>query len=240
MTQANGAWEKRSARTALMLTQEQMQRLNKAHAMLFGLGGVGSYAAEALARAGVGKITLVDADTVAESNCNRQLCALGSTIGRKKVDVVSARLLDINPEADICGIQAFYLPESPVEIPEDVAVVLDAIDTVSAKIHLAQTCWQRKLPMVSCMGMGNRFNPTQIRIGDVFATAGDPLCRIMRKELRKRGVEQLRCVYSVEPPYISPDNGKPGEQRPVTGSLPYVPSVGGLYLAYEAIRMILE
>lgn len=240
MTQANGVWEKRSARTALMLTQSQMQRLTKAHAMLFGLGGVGSYAAEALARAGVGKITLVDADIVAESNCNRQLCALSSTLGKKKVDVVLARLMDINPEADINGMQAFYLPDSPVEIPEDVTVVLDAIDTVSAKIHLTHTCWQRKLPIVSCMGMGNRFDPTQIRIGDLFATSGDPLCRIMRKELRKCGVGQLKCVYSVEPPFIRPDNGKPGEERPVTGSLPYVPSVGGLYLAYEAIRMILE
>lgn len=234
--------EQRLNRTALLLNEEQMEKLKNAHVMLLGLGGVGSYAAEALARGGVGKMTLVDNDDVAVSNLNRQLPALSSTVGRLKTDVVAQRLRDLAPDMELTAINAFYLPETPVEIPEDCTVVVDAIDTTSAKLHLAQVCQERGIAIVSCMGMGNRLDPTQIRIGDLYETSGCPLCRVMRHELRKRGISSLRCVYSVEPA-IQPRHGPDAETkgaRPAPGSVSFVPSVAGLYLAYEAIRMIAD
>ena len=185
----------RLQRTSLLLSPQQMERLQNAHVLLLGLGGVGSFAAEALCRAGIGTMTIVDNDTVAASNINRQLPALSSTVGLMKTQVMGERLRDIAPDMRLIGINAFYLPESPVEIPEDCDVVVDAIDTVSAKIDLAVRCQERGIPLVSCMGMGNRLDPTRIRIGDLFETTGCPLCRVMRRELRKRGVPRLRCVY---------------------------------------------
>ena len=235
--------EERLKRMALLMDEIQMEKLKNAHVMLLGLGGVGSYAAEALARAGVGKMTIVDNDDVAVSNLNRQLPALASTIGRAKTDVVGERLRDIAPDLELREINAFYLPDAPVPIPEDCTVVVDAIDTTSAKLHLAQTCMERGISIVSCMGMGNRLDPTKIVIGDIFETTSCPLCRVMRRELRKRGVPALRCVYSTEEaivPRMQPDSETKGSGRPAPGSVSFVPSVAGLYLAYEAIRMITE
>ena len=234
--------EQRLNRTALLLNDQQMEKLRSAHVLLLGLGGVGSYAAEALARGGVGKMTIVDNDDVAVSNLNRQLPALSSTIGRMKTDVVAERLRDLAPDLELTAVNAFYLPETPVEIPEDCTLVVDAIDTTSAKLHLAQVCKERNIPLISCMGMGNRLDPTQIRIGDIYETSGCPLCRVMRHELRKRGISQLRCVYSVEPA-ITPTHGPDAETkgtRPAPGSVSFVPSVAGLYLAYEAIRILAQ
>lgn len=237
--------DERLKRTALLLPPEAMERLREAHVMLLGLGGVGSYAAEALARSGVGRLTLVDHDQVSPSNLNRQLPALESTVGRLKTDVMLERLKDAAPDLALEKIDAFYLPETPVPIPEGCNVAVDAIDTVGAKLHLAQTCEGMGVKLVSCMGMGNRLDPTQIRIGDIYETSGCPLCRVMRHELRKRGVNALRCVYSVEKALtpIAPE-GVEAEQkgigRAAPGSVSVVPSVAGLYLAYEALRMILE
>jgi tRNA threonylcarbamoyladenosine dehydratase len=233
------ARERRLARTALLLTPEQLERLRLAHVMLFGLGGVGSYAAEALVRAGIGTLTLVDADTVQESNLNRQLCALHSTLGQSKALVEQARLQDIAPDAKTEALVAFHLPGSPVTIPQDVDFVADAVDTVAAKLDIAQTCHERGLPLISCMGMGNRFDPTQIRIGDVFATRNDPLCRVMRRELRKRGIDRLRCVYSEEPAFERERTPEEAHTRKLApGSLAYVPSVAGLYMAYEIVSTL--
>ena len=232
--------EMRLNRTALLLNEEQMERLKNAHVMLLGLGGVGSYAAEALARGGVGKMTIVDNDEVAVSNLNRQLPALSSTVGMLKTEVVSRRLRDLAPDLELEAVNAFYLPETPVPVPEDCTLVVDAIDTTSAKLHLAQLCQERGIPLISCMGMGNRLDPTQIRIGDIYETSGCPLCRVMRHELRRRGISALRCVYSVEPA-LTPHHGLDAENkgsRPAPGSVSFVPSVAGLYLAYEAIRQI--
>lgn len=234
--------EQRLNRTALLLSEEQMEKLKNAHVMLLGLGGVGSYAAEALARGGVGKMTIVDNDDVAVSNLNRQLPALASTIGRLKTDVVAERIRDLAPDLELTAVTAFYLPEAPVAIPADCTVVIDAIDTTSAKLHLAQLCQERGIPLISCMGMGNRLDPTQIRIGDIYETTGCPLCRVMRHELRKRGIPSLRCVYSTEPavtPRHTPDSENKGS-RPAPGSVSFVPSVAGLYLAYEAIRIVTD
>ena len=233
--------EQRLNRTALLLSEDQMERLKNAHVMLLGLGGVGSYAAEALARGGVGEMTIVDNDDVSISNLNRQLPALASTVGRLKTDVVAKRLMDIAPDMKLHVVNAFYLPETPVPVPDNCSVVVDAIDTTSAKLHLAQVCQQRNIPLISCMGMGNRLDPTQIRIGDIYETTGCPLCRVMRHELRKRGILSLRCVYSLEPaiqPHHGPDAETKGAGRPAPGSVSFVPSVAGLYLAYEAMRMI--
>lgn len=220
----------RLERTALLLSPAQMERLEHAHVMLFGLGGVGGHAAEALARGGVGKLTLVDHDVVSPSNLNRQLAALESTVGRPKAQVLSARLRDAAPDAEIVAVEAFYLPESPVPIPQDVSVVVDAIDTVSAKLHLAQTCYERGIPLISCMGMGNRLDPTLIRVGDIFETSGCPLCRVVRQGLRKRNIPSLRCVYSLEPAI--------GTGGRLPGSVSFVPPVAGLFLAAEAVRLI--
>lgn len=233
----------RLQRTSLLLSPQQMERLQNAHVLLLGLGGVGSFAAEALCRAGIGTMTIVDNDTVAASNINRQLPALSSTVGLMKTQVMGERLRDIAPDMRLIGINAFYLPKSPVEIPEDCDVVVDAIDTVSAKIDLAVRCQERGIPLVSCMGMGNRLDPTRIRIGDLFETTGCPLCRAMRRELRKRGVTRLRCVYSLETA-LTPKNTAHAETkatgRVAPGSVSYVPSVAGLYLAYTAVNLLLE
>lgn len=233
--------KQRLNRSELLLTEEQLVKLKNAHILLLGLGGVGSYAAEAAARAGVGRMTIVDSDEVSVSNLNRQLPALSSTIGRKKTEVMAQRLRDAAPDMELTVINQFYLPDDPVEIPEDCSLVLDAIDTISSKLHLAQRCAERGIPLVSCMGMGNRLNPTLIRIGDIFETSGCPLCRVMRRELRKRGIEKLRCVYSVEEamvPNASENAETKGEGRIAPGSVSFVPSVAGLYMVYEAVRIL--
>ncbi len=232
--------EERLRRMAALLSHEQMEKLQAAHVMVFGLGGVGGYAAEALARAGVGRLTLVDGDTVAASNLNRQLAALSSTVGASKAEVTRLRLQDAAPDALIEAVPAFYLPDNPLPIPAACDAVLDAVDMVTAKLHLATTCRRLQVPLISCMGMGNRMDPTKIRIGDIFETSGCPLCRVMRRELRRLGVPELRCVYSVE------EAAKPRPQagtekkggHPAPGSLSFVPSVAGLYMAYEAVRQI--
>ena len=222
--------QERFSRTALLLGNEQLKALQNSHVMLLGLGGVGSYVAESLARIGIGQMTIVDNDIVATSNINRQLPALHSTIGQKKVEVVSRRLLDISPTLKLNAVNQFYLPDDPVSIPEDCTFVADAIDTISAKIHLACVCSEKNIPLISCMGMGNRLNPTMIKIGDLFDTSGCPLSRVMRRELRKRDIKKLRCIYSVESPKI---------QR-VPGSVSYVPSTAGLFMAYDIVNHIIS
>ncbi len=228
------------ARTALLLSQDQLERLAQAHVMIFGLGGVGSYAAEALCRMGIGRFTLVDADTVALSNLNRQLPALQSTLGRPKAEVVKERMQDISPGAKVEAVQAFHLPDAPVQIPPGTRFVVDAIDTVAAKLDLAATCFTRQIPLVACMGMGNRMDPTQIRIGDIYETKECPLCRVMRRELRRRGVPSLRCIYSLEKARESAGEGVElrNSGHPSPGSVAYVPSVAGLFMAYEVVAQI--
>ena len=235
-------YDERTQRTARLIGREGVEKLRKSHVALFGLGGVGSYAAEALARAGVGELTLVDADEVAVSNINRQLPALVSTVGQKKTDVVSRRLTDINPELTLHAVCAFHLPAAPVTLAANVDYVLDAIDTVAAKVDLAVTCRERGIPLLSCMGMGNRMDPTCLRIGDLFDTAYDPLCRAMRRELRKRGMDKLECVYSTEKARAPLEDALCEQKggRPAPASIAFVPSVGGLYMAYRCISDLLQ
>lgn len=204
--------------------------------ILFGLGGVGSYTAEALARAGIGKITVVDSDVVGETNLNRQLCALHSTIGMKKTEVVKSRILDINPNCAVTAIDKFYLPENSEEFSlGEYDYIADAIDTVSAKLDLAVKAQELGVPIISCMGTGNKLDPSQFRISDISQTSVCPLCRVMRYELRKRGVKSLNVVWSPEEPQKPAETDEVTGKRAVPGSLPFVPGAAGLMMAGKII-----
>ncbi len=227
-------------REAMLLGDDAIEKLARSRVALFGVGGVGSYAAEALARSGVGNILLVDNDTVSLSNINRQLCALHSTVGRYKADVVAERLLDINPRLKVTVRKEFLLPENAHTFDwSSFDYVIDAIDTVSGKLAIAEGCTAAKTPMISCMGTGNKLDPTAFRVTDISKTNTCPLARVMRRELRARGITHLPVIYSVEeamtPKRIAEgDNGKR-----VPASIAFVPSVAGLMAASEAVKSIL-
>ena len=223
-------------REAMLLGEEAIKKLEGSYVALFGLGGVGSYAAEALARSGVGKILLVDSDVVSKSNINRQLCALQSTVGRYKVDVVAKRLLDINPDIIIEKRYDFVLPENISSFDfEGFDYVIDAIDTVSAKLAIAQSATEHGTPMISCMGTGNKLDPTALTVTDIAKTSVCPLARVMRRELKKRGITHLPVVFSTEEP--KQQINVEGKKVP-PASVAFVPSVAGLIAASEAIKSI--
>ena len=226
-------------REAMLIGYDAIEKLARSRVALFGVGGVGSYAAEALARAGVGSILLVDNDTVSLSNINRQLCALHSTVGRYKADVVAERLLDINPKLKVTVRKEFLLPENAHTFDwGEFDYVIDAIDTVSGKLAIAEGCTAAKTPMISCMGTGNKLDPTAFRVTDISKTNTCPLARVMRRELRARGITHLPVIYSVEEaatPRIEGENGKR-----VPASISFVPSVAGLIAASEAVKSIIS
>ena len=224
-----------------MIGSESIDRLQSSRVALFGVGGVGSFAAEALIRAGVGALDLFDNDTIAPSNLNRQLIALHSTIGQYKVDVARARLLDINPEADIGAHRMFYLPENADQVDfSRYDYIVDCIDTVSAKIDLVVRANRLGIPIIASMGTGNKLDPTAFEIADISNTSVCPLARVMRQELRKRGIQHLKVVYSREEPRtpIASENIEPPQasRRSTPGSISFCPSVAGLILAGEVIR----
>ena len=229
-------------RSAMLLGEENLEKLSRRSVAIFGLGGVGGGALEALARAGVGEFHLVDADTFNESNLNRQLLATHETIGRRKVEVARDRILSINPDARVYLYPVFYLP-GETSLPFDAFdFVIDAIDTVAAKTALAEECFKRGIPEVMCLGMGNRFDPSKIKIGDLYETAGDPLAKMMRKKCRELGIKKLKVAYSTEEPMeplFKIESDSP-TRRDVPGSLPFVPPVAGYLLAHEAIRVLLS
>ena len=223
-------------RTEMILGKESTNILASKKVILFGLGGVGSYTAEALARAGVGTLTIVDNDTVSVTNLNRQLCALQSTVGKAKVDVVKERILDINPECKVTALQKFCLPENSDEFNlGDYDYIADAIDTVSAKIDLAVKAQELGIPMISCMGTGNKLDPTMFKVTDISKTSVCPLCRVMRTELRKRGVRKLDVVWSAEEPVKPTETNEVTGKRQTPGSLPFVPAAAGLVMAGKII-----
>ncbi len=229
------------ARTALLIGSDGIDRLQSAKVALFGVGGVGSFTAEALIRAGVGVLDLFDNDTVAPSNLNRQLIALHSTIGRYKVDAARERLLDINPNAKIGAHTLFYLPENADEVDlSGYDYIVDCIDTVASKIELAVRAEKLGVPIIASMGTGNKLDPTAFEVADISKTSVCPLARVMRQELRKRGIEHLKVVYSREiprTPLESERTEKPqGSRRSTPGSVSFCPSVAGLILAGEVIR----
>lgn len=220
----------------MILGSNSTDVLKGKNVILFGLGGVGSYTAEALARSGIGRLTIVDNDTVSVTNLNRQLCALHSTVGLPKVDVVKARILDINPDCSVTAVQKFYLPENSSEFSlESYDYIADAIDTVSAKIDLAVKSQELGIPLISCMGTGNKLDPARFTVSDIFKTSGCPLCRVMRNELKKRGVKKLNVVWSSEEPVKPLQTDENSGKRQTPASLPFVPPVAGMIMAGKII-----
>ena len=223
-------------RSEMILGEKSTEMLKNKSVILFGLGGVGSYTAEALARAGIGRLTIVDNDTVSVTNLNRQLCALHSTVGMPKVDVVKARILDINPQCKVTAVRKFYLPENSDEFNlESFDYIADAIDTVSAKIDLAVKSQTLGIPLIACMGTGNKLDPSRFTVSDIFKTSGCPLCRVMRNELKKRGIKKLNVVWSPEEPVKPLQTDENSGKRQTPASLPFVPPVAGMIMAGKII-----
>lgn len=227
------------SRERMLLGEEAVERLQKSHVIVFGLGGVGSFAVEALARAGIGELTLVDHDTVSLTNLNRQLYALHSTMGRWKAEVACERVRDINPGCRVHVIPEFYLPEHAERFwGARYDYIVDAIDTVSAKIDLACRAQEMEIPIIASMGTGNKLDPSRFEVADIYDTQVCPLCRVMRRELKKRDVKKLKVVYSREEPRKPAPCGEETGKRAVPGSISFVPPAAGLLLAGEVIRAL--
>lgn len=233
--------EDRFYRTRLLIGDESMEILKNSTVAIFGIGGVGSFTAEALARAGVGNLILIDHDIIDETNINRQIHALDSTIGRAKIKVMHDRILQINPDAKVEMIDQFYESIRAEDFflnHENLSYVVDAIDFVRGKISLACECYNRKIPIVSAMGAAGKLDPTQFEVTDIFKTSEDPLAKVMRHELRRRGIPNLKVVYSKETP--QGDSTTSNTRRSVPGSISFVPSVAGLIIASVVIHDIIE
>lgn len=229
---------KRLERTALLLGEVSMDRLKNANICIFGIGGVGGHVCEALARSGIGSFTLVDNDEVSESNINRQIIARISTIGQPKVKAMKERIADINPEAIVDARQTFYLPENRQDFDfSQYDYIVDCIDTVSAKIDLVLAAKEANVPIIASMGTGNKLDPTRLEISDIYKTSVCPLARVMRTELKKRGVKALKVVYSKEEPIkVSAPLEEGSKRRSIPGSNAYVPATAGLIIASEIIK----
>ena len=243
------------SRSQLVMGRGAIEKLQNAAVAVFGIGGVGSYAAEALARAGVGAIELFDDDKICLTNINRQIIAAHSTVGRQKVDVMKERILDINPDCRVTAHQCFYTPENADGFDLSLyTYIVDAVDTVSAKLELIERACKAGVPVISCMGAGNKLDPTRFEVADIYQTSVCPLARVMRHELRARGIDHLKVVYSKEPP-LAPAGGQkamcrqhcvcpPGTKRicaarrAIPGSVSFVPPVAGMILAGEVIKDI--
>lgn len=241
------------SRTELLLGHEVMERLRASRVIVFGVGGVGGYTVEALARSGVGAIELVDDDKVCLTNINRQIIATRKTVGKYKVDVAEARIHEINPECEVVTHKCFYLPETADQFDfSQYDYVVDAVDTVTAKIDIIMKAKEAGVPIISCMGAGNKLDPTQFQVADIYKTSVCPLAKVMRRELKKRGVKKLKVVYSTEPAIEPKENMEiscrtgcvcpPGtvhkctDRRAIPGSISFVPSVAGLIIGGEVVK----
>lgn len=226
------------SRTELLIGEEALARLGSAHVIIFGVGGVGGYALEALVRSGVGKITAVDSDTVSVSNINRQILATTKTVGRLKVDVAKERATEINPDVEFTVLPMFYSEENEDEIDlTKYDYVIDAIDSVRSKIRLIENAKAANTPIISSMGAGNKLDPTAFKVADIYKTSVCPLARVVRTELKKRKIKNLKCVYSEEPPVKVQTNGEgTGENRRIPASIATTPSAAGLVIAAEVIN----
>ena len=238
----------RYSRTRFLLGEDAMDKLQKAHIAIFGLGGVGGYVAEALARSGVGALTLVDHDSVSLSNINRQILATVDTVGKNKVTVAAERVLAINPQIRVTARKTFYLPETAAEFDfTEYDYVVDAIDTVTGKLMLVQAAKAADTPIISSMGTGNKLDPTAFRVGDISETSVCPLARIIRKECKKRGIDGLKVVFSTEDPIknpLPPDDPAwaelPEGRNALPGSVCFVPAVAGMIIAGEVIKDLIK
>ena len=230
------------SRTELLLGSDSMNKLRDAKVAIFGVGGVGGYVAEALARCGVGTFILTDNDTVRVSNINRQIIALHSTIGRPKVQVIKDRIIDINPEAVVEIHESFYLPETHDDYDfKSYDYVVDCVDTVAAKIDIIMQAKACDTPVISSMGAGNKLDPTGFKIADIYKTSVCPLARVMRYEMKKRGVRKLKVVFSEEKPMkVSAPLEEGNSRRAIPGSIAFVPSAAGLVLASEIIKDLIS
>lgn len=231
------------SRTALLLGEECIKKLSGCRVAVFGLGGVGGYAAEALARSGVGALDLIDGDTLSLTNLNRQILALHSTLNKNKAEVAKERALDINPDIKAVAYPLYFDAQSQDKFDFSAYdYVVDAIDSVTSKLLLAERCKRAHTPLISSMGAGNKLEPTAFKVADIYSTSVCPLARVMRRELKKRGVEKLKVVYSEEAP-IKAEEGEeePAEGRRSTpGSVAFVPSVAGLIIASEVIKDLIK
>lgn len=245
------------SRTELLFGREAMDKLQNSRVAVFGIGGVGGYVCEALVRSGVYHFDLIDDDQVCLTNLNRQIIATRKTVGQYKVDVMRERILEINPDADVSVHKCFFLPENADEFPfEEYDYVVDAVDTVTAKIELVMKAQEKRVPIISSMGAGNKLDPSAFKVADIYKTRVDPLARVMRREMKKRGVKKLKVVYSEEDPKrpiedmaVSCRNNcicPPGaqhkctERRDIPGSTAFVPSVAGLIIAGEVIKDLIK
>lgn len=244
------------SRTELLIGTEGLEKLKKSKIAIFGIGGVGTFAVEALARSGVGEFVLVDDDDICLTNINRQIHALRSTVGKSKVETMKARILDINPKAIVTTYQELYTSESADRLlSDDYDYVIDAIDMVTSKLDLVERCKKRNIPIISAMGAGNKLDPTRLEVTDIYKTSICPLAKVMRKELRKRGVKDLKVVYSKEEPITPLDihgsNCKtscicPNKDRTcavrhqIPGSVSFVPPVAGMIMASEIVRELIK
>ncbi len=231
--------DKRFSRTEMLFKSEAMEKLKNSRVAVFGIGGVGGYAVEALARSGVGAIDIIDNDTISVTNINRQIYALEDTVGKYKTDVAEERILKINPDCKVRKYTTFYMPETSSEFDfSQYDYIIDAIDTVTGKLEIIENAIKCKTPVISSMGTGNKINPTQLEISDIYKTSVCPLAKVMRHELKKRGIKKLKVLYSKEIP-ITPavsDEELPPSRRQIPGSNAFVPSVAGLIIASEVIK----
>lgn len=228
------------SRTAYVYGEEAIEKLNKSRVAVFGVGGVGGYICEALCRAGVGSIDIFDRDSVSVSNINRQIIALHSTVGRPKIEVMKERMLDINPDCKVNAYNVFYLPENADEFDlSGYDYIADAVDTVAAKLEIAERAYKLGIPVISAMGAGNKTDPTRFEVADIANTTVCPLARVMRRELKARGIKKYKVVYSKEEPIksgvIDAESGKA-----IPGSLAFVPSVVGLIMAGEIVNDLVK
>lgn len=222
------------SRTELLIGKEGLEKLKRSKVAVFGVGGVGSYVVEGLVRSGVGSFVLVDNDDVALSNINRQIIATYKTLGKPKVEVAKERILEINPEADVEIYKQFFMPETNGIIDSSLSYIVDAIDTVTAKIELIMRANEFNVPIISSMGTGNKLNTTMFEVTDIYKTSVCPLAKVMRKELRARNIEKLKVVYSREEPFKSGVIGDNGKQVPA--SVAFVPSIAGMIIAGEVVK----
>lgn len=229
------------SRTEMLIGKENIEKLKKSKVAIFGIGGVGSFVVEGLVRAGIQNFILVDHDKVSITNLNRQIIATRKTIDKYKVDVMKQRILEINPEANVEIYKEFYMPDSEKKILEkSIDYVVDAIDTVTAKIGLAVECNNLNIPIISSMGTGNKLDPSKFEITDVYKTSVCPLAKVMRKELKKREIKKLKVIYSKEEPIKAVIDSEECEKKQVPGSISFVPSVAGLMIAGEVIKNIIK
>ena len=232
------------SRTELLIGKEGIKKLKNSKVAIFGIGGVGSFVVEGLVRAGVEKLILVDGDKVCLTNLNRQIIATRSTIGMPKVEIAKKRILDINPNANVEIYEQFFMPDSKEILDNTISYVVDAVDTITAKIELVVRANKLGIPIISCMGTANKLDPSKFEVADIYETTVCPLAKVMRKELRKKGIEKLKVLYSKEEPIkikeIDYDKREIEDTKRICGSISFVPSVAGLLISAEVIKDIIK